>query len=194
MKIRSEYGVLSNVINTITEKENIDYIIMGTKGASGIKKMLVGSNTADVVKTVKSPIIAIPKKTAFLPPVKIAFATDHKQLKNETLLSPLAELVKQFHSKLYIVYVHPKEKIFQLANANGSIQLHKIDKKIQTNYYNIENKNVVEGIEQFVKNYRIDMLALVSKEHRFFENIFRTSVSQEISMLTDIPLLILHEN
>lgn len=51
----SWHGGLFNVINNLSKKKNIDYVVVGSKGASGLEKFLVGSNTLDVMKRVKIP-------------------------------------------------------------------------------------------------------------------------------------------
>ncbi|TAL60147.1 MAG: universal stress protein, partial [Bacteroidetes bacterium] len=53
-KIECEYlnneGFTLDVILKAIEKQKPDLVIMGTKGASGIKEVLIGSNTAKVIE------------------------------------------------------------------------------------------------------------------------------------------------
>ena len=46
--------------NHIVERDNIDVVIMGTKGETNRKEITFGSNTLQVIKYVKCPVLAIP--------------------------------------------------------------------------------------------------------------------------------------
>jgi nucleotide-binding universal stress UspA family protein len=49
VKTDVEQGLLIDTIVSKTENHQIDLVVMGTKGASGIKEYLVGSNTAKLI-------------------------------------------------------------------------------------------------------------------------------------------------
>ena len=49
----SDYNFFIESIRKHVEEKNIDCIVMGTKGASGLKKIIAGSNTGDVITKVK---------------------------------------------------------------------------------------------------------------------------------------------
>ena len=44
---------------SVVEDKAIDYVVMGTKGATGAKEVLFGSNTVHVFKKVKCPVLAL---------------------------------------------------------------------------------------------------------------------------------------
>jgi nucleotide-binding universal stress UspA family protein len=69
-------GFLVDIINQLNQKNSYDLIVMGTKGASGLKEVFLGSNTSQVIHKVKSPVMAIPEKALFHPIQNIAYATD----------------------------------------------------------------------------------------------------------------------
>ena len=55
IKQRSEYGWFASTVHKITEEEDFDFVVIGTKGASGLRKFLIGSNTGDIVNKAKCP-------------------------------------------------------------------------------------------------------------------------------------------
>lgn len=63
----SRYGNLIVQINTIARAAaNIDLIVMGTRGASGMMELFFGSNTADVIEQVRvCPVLAVPSKARY---------------------------------------------------------------------------------------------------------------------------------
>ncbi len=56
-----EEGLLTMVVKTVTENEDIDLIVIGTLGASGWKETLVGSNTERVIRHADCPVLVIPE-------------------------------------------------------------------------------------------------------------------------------------
>ena len=69
------------ILTTIKEK-NVDLVVMGTKGASGVTGAIFGSNTARVIEKATCPVIAVPAETPGLsahgstpPPVLAAGAS-----------------------------------------------------------------------------------------------------------------------
>jgi nucleotide-binding universal stress UspA family protein len=61
-----KHGFTSEVILEISEKIKPDLIIMGTKGASGIKAVIRGSNTARVIENTNCPTIVQFQKRQYL--------------------------------------------------------------------------------------------------------------------------------
>ena len=56
----SAFNTLTAEIDALFEGNIMDLIVMGTKGASGLKEVLFGSHTIHVLKNTKCPVIAIP--------------------------------------------------------------------------------------------------------------------------------------
>lgn len=53
------------------KEQKIDLVVMGTKGASGVTEILIGSNTADVIEKCHCPVLAIPAESDFKTPTKV---------------------------------------------------------------------------------------------------------------------------
>ncbi len=74
VKIRVEEGYLYSSVRNVANEENVDLVVMGTKGASGMGEFLLGSNTEKVIRTSPCPVLAVPEhirhfapKVALLP-------------------------------------------------------------------------------------------------------------------------------
>ncbi|MGY6559953.1 MAG: universal stress protein [Nitritalea sp.] len=53
-------GTVATAVTAMAYREDFDLIVMGTQGASGLKKALMGSNTGQVIKEAMTPVLAIP--------------------------------------------------------------------------------------------------------------------------------------
>lgn len=70
------YGNPYHKISHTVAEEKADYIIMGSKGASGLKEFLLGSNAARMVRFADCPVIIIKDQTYVSNIKSLAFATD----------------------------------------------------------------------------------------------------------------------
>jgi len=52
--------IINSIRKQVAEKK-IDYIVMGTRGASGINKLAIGSNTGNVITKVKCTTLVVPE-------------------------------------------------------------------------------------------------------------------------------------
>ena len=52
-------GLPSEEIVRVAEKEEVDMIVIGTRGHSGIKRLMIGSVTDRVIRTCTCPVLAV---------------------------------------------------------------------------------------------------------------------------------------
>ena len=59
------HGNFITTLKKITAIQQPDLIVMGTKGASGLKKILIGSNAVKVIENINTPVFVIPETARF---------------------------------------------------------------------------------------------------------------------------------
>jgi len=59
--LRVEEGFLHTCLRNVAQEDDVDLIVMGTKGSSGMNEFLIGSNTEKVIRTAPCPILAVPE-------------------------------------------------------------------------------------------------------------------------------------
>ena len=102
----SKEDSLVHAINKIVKSNSIDMIIMGTKGATGAKGVLMGSNTVKVLKNIKNcPVLIIPEEAEFTTLSQIAFATDFKRTYHTGELKPIITLTRENEAALRVMHV-----------------------------------------------------------------------------------------
>lgn len=82
-------------IKRMIDKNNVDLVVMGSKGAKGLKELLVGSHTEKIIRRASCPVITIKGKTELSELQTIMFATD---LSEETIKT--ANIVREFQELL----------------------------------------------------------------------------------------------
>jgi nucleotide-binding universal stress UspA family protein len=75
LETRIEEGFLFAAIRRVAQEEEVDLIVMGTKGSSGVAEFFVGSNTEKVIRTSPCPVLAVPQNSAEFNPTTVVLAT-----------------------------------------------------------------------------------------------------------------------
>ena len=115
-------------IIALAAEEDAGMIVMGTHGATGLKKVLFGSNTAHMISRSPIPVLAIPVDYAWKTVEKIVYASDLEHLEAELKqVIPFAigfyDQVccgNAFHFILFTLYfiAHIKPLIFNVTNGS----------------------------------------------------------------------------
>lgn len=189
----STYDFFVDTVKREAENKNIDLIIMGTKGASGIKKVTLGSNTGDVITKIKCPLLAVPEDTTYHKPREIAFPTDYHIKYDMKVLDTLLQMVEMNRSILRILHISKKGEELsdeQLANKDF---LHDYLKDVDHSFHSLTGSKLETAVQCFTESRDIDMIAMVAKNLNFFQRILFRPAVEEISYHTKVPFLVLHE-
>ncbi len=189
----SRYGTLENSISRTCNELIVNFVVMGTHGASGLKKALIGSNTQSVIENVSIPVISVPRNWIYRPIKNIVYATDLQRLENAEILKPICALAEEANATIHIVYV---------AKSHSEIDLEKeVEKLPLNNYFSgrerkfnvIESHNVADGVDSYVKEIDADIVVMIPKEASFWESLFKRSVTEQLAFQSKIPLLSLRD-
>ena len=140
----------------------IDMIIMGSKGASGIEKVVFGTVAGTALNWAKVPVLVVPPQHGFQAPEDIVLALDDKEVSQE-VLSPLQKLALGFGAKVTVL----KVKSSWSKKGNNKIDLPL--EGIETNYQEVRLLNSVnESINDFVEKEGCDLLCMVRRGKGLF--------------------------
>lgn len=176
------------------EKERFDLIVMGTKGAdSGIRKMLIGTVTADAIGKSSIPILSVPLLYELKKPETLLLATDQFE-KDEQLFLELTNLAKIFSSSIKIVLVKDKEEerdgeMLEKELKGFQFFLQSKFPEITFESEQIEGDDFEETIESYCELHDIDMIAMVSYPKSFWEKLFRKGNTKTMAFHSSIPIL-----
>ena len=190
MDVDAIVGELNNVTNQVIRKNNAELIVMGTKGATGLKEIFVGSNASEIIQSSIKPVLAIPEDAPIKKPETFVLAADYENLENISALEPLRNLVKSVDGKLMVVNVQSNddgEIIFNPVSEKLAIEDYFED--IDHSYHEITNESVSEGLNDFVNSSNADVLAMIPEKNNFFMKIFHKSVTKQMVLHSQIPLL-----
>jgi len=191
-----EYGFFIPTIKKYLEENDIDLIVMGTKGASGLKEKVVGSNAGDVITRVQCNTLVVPIQVELSKPREIAFPTDFNIFYSMKILRPMEEMVKLGKAQFRIMNALKEGDGLNLEQEkNKEYLLDFMDDTFPENYsfHTITNQKVKEAIQCFVESRDVDMMIMVAKNLNFIQQILFDSIVERISFHTKIPFYVIHE-
>ncbi|MCJ7465952.1 MAG: universal stress protein [Maribacter sp.] len=190
----SKSDTLVNAVKEMVLKHDIDLIIMGTQGATGAKEIFIGSNTVEVLKNCTGcTMMAVPSTYNFQSFKTMVFPTDFTRSYRKQQLSPIIELATLWKSKILVLHVALEFVLSDIQKANKEILKARF-LNLAYDFQNVEMEvNVAKTIENYVANTRADLMAIIWRQHTFWENIIGETVVKKIVFHTDVPLLVLPE-
>lgn len=169
---------LINAIGRTVIEKNIDYIFMGTKGASGLKEVFIGSNTMKVIKEITfCSLIAVPEGYTFKKRNKIIFATGYEHLYEKYALLPMINIARLWDSKIIITHVKSKDEITSEQRVAKKI----LEKKLKGITYTIvevaNSTEIIASINKIIEEEEnVGMVVILEYGHNLIEKITHKNI------------------
>jgi nucleotide-binding universal stress UspA family protein len=176
-------------ITQVSKDYEIDLIVMGSHGNSGVEELLIGSTTEKVVRKSDIPVLVIKKDISNFDPVNIVFASDFTD-ESKKPFEKLLKFIKVFDSKLHLVTI---------CTPNSFKPTHVIEKAMNefiaefdlTNYsthiYN--DTNIEKGIINFSNSVNADIIGMCTHGRTGFAHFFNGSISEGLVNHTVRPVI-----
>jgi nucleotide-binding universal stress UspA family protein len=190
------HNVLGDVVEeleTMCKNYRPFAVVMGTKGAGAIERMIIGSSTLAAIKRLDVPVLIVPPGASYKPIHKIGFACDFNHVKDTIPVTEIEGLVNTFNASLHILNVDYNEKHFTGDLTAELTEMQELIGHLHPKYNYINSKHVEEGINAFADANHIDLLLTVPKKHNFWESIFRKSQSSELVLHSHLPIVAVHK-
>ena len=184
----TSFNTLTDELKVFIEKNEIDLIIMGTKGVSGAHEILFGTNTIHVINKVKCPVLAIPEDYNFKPPVDILFPTDYKIDFDHRHLDIIKTIALKYKSKIHIVHVSSSELNYE--QSKNSVTLERLLLEYDDAYETVRDNYIPEAINSYQHKNNTQLLMMINNKHSFFENLFFKPVISRIGLHLKTPFLV----
>lgn len=193
-EIVSKSDNLVNAVKEMLSKKVIDLIAMGTQGATGAKKVFIGSNTVKVLKQVKDyPILVVPDDYNFQMLKSLVFSTDFSKKYGKHQLSLLTELAKLWKTAIQVVHVSLEIELNDQQKINLKLLKERLkDLEVTCSTIDFE-ADVAHSLEKFIAETNVDLITLVRYPHTLWEKVIGNPVVKKMTFHTQIPLLILPE-
>lgn len=184
-------GKTVDILLEVAKEKKVDLIIMGTKGASGIKEALLGTNTAEVISSSHYPVLAVPEKANFSGIKDVVFAAEFSSSNELRKLNTTTAIFKNFSPDMTILELADgvrKEQLLEMASDNGVRQV------IEQSRFESpcgDKKDKEKCIRQYLKSNPADILCLSRKKKGFLQSLFSEDYVKELTYHADLPMLVI---
>lgn len=187
-------GNVTDELENLCEKINPFAVVMGTKGSSGVERILFGSNTLTAIRHLNWPVICVPPGKTFGNGIKkIGFACDFRDVVKTTPTHFIKDFVREFGAELHVLNVDHDNKHFKPETPEQSILLHTMLEDAKPSYHFIEHADIEDGINEFAEKNNLDLIITIPKKHKLLQGIFKPSSTKQLVYQAHVPVMCVHE-
>jgi nucleotide-binding universal stress UspA family protein len=189
----AEQGSLVDDIERIVADNSVDLIVMGITGSSRIKQVFMGTNTLNVIRHVKTPVMIVPPEAKFTGLKNVVFTSDFKDVMNTTPFASLKAILDLFNPMLHIVNVDKDHYIELTEEYKRERAL--VDEQLSDyshEFYFLRTYDFLDGIDMFVQTKNIDAIITVPKHHNFLSQLFVVTHTKKLAYHSHIPIIAIH--
>jgi nucleotide-binding universal stress UspA family protein len=167
----------------------VDLIIMGSHGARGFRRGIVGSNTQRIVRLAPMPVLVIKQPIEDLHLQDVVFASNFSAADVEKFdaFRPVLDL---FDPRIHLVKINTPKSFERSADTNRAIdaflQRHELRKFTATIYNDL---SIEEGILNFARDIDADLIAMATHGRTGFFHVVNGSLTEDIVNHTNHPVL-----
>lgn len=189
-KTIAAFGSLVDEVNEWVNQENIDVVVMGTRGNTNNRSLTFGSKTLQVLKYVHCPVMAIPEGYAYHAPREILFPTNYMVPYKRRELKLLCEMSGSFRSTIHFLYIDPAKELSN-RQADNKHFLEGCLSKPELAFETTSEKDKSIAITKYVVHKKIDLLVIVNSRHSYLKDMLYQSTIDKIGLHLKIPFLVL---
>lgn len=175
-----QFGAVSTTIQEYIKDNDIDLVIMGSTGASGLKEYFVGSNAERVVRMSPVPVLVV--KDYYEHPIKNIVLPNTLDVEHqEGFMIKVKDLQEFFKAKLHVVYINTANN-FVVDNVIRP-QLQEFAERYMLKNYtlNVFNHLSTEGgAIEFTKMISGDLIAIGTHGRRGLNHFFKGSIAEDL--------------
>jgi len=189
-----EMGLAVDEIIEFTRVHQIDLIVMGTGGASGLSEVFLGSNTAKVIENATCPVISIPLTYDFSKhpnAPELHYAMDITDIDIVSLLQ-LHHFTKLLETPLTFVHILKEPDIERKELISEATQF--LSVRFQNLSFQIHYAlDTLTGLKEYTDQNPNILFAMTTHKRGFLEKLVTKSFTTSVAYLANLPLLALHK-
>lgn len=164
----------------------VDCIVMGTTGEGGILDKIFGSISSHVARKAHCPVLLVPNGAKWQGARNILYATDYND-GDIAMIERISDILGADQPDIHLVHInnapahyHVNDLTFENQQV-GKVHMAKID-----------TSNPVMAINRYAKENKVDLVVMATAHRPFFEDLFHSSMTKQMALHTEVPLLVVH--
>ena len=186
---RLKYGHPFEKVNELITDEKVDWIVIGSNGASGIKEFFVGSLTERVIRHASCPVITVKGKANISSMKSLVFASSLFEDEDWVALKA-KELQELLDLNMHIVKVKTPHNYL-----TEEVAKEQLGKFVKRNFLERCSKSTIkadypeEGIVAFAEEVKAGMIVMGTHAKTGLAHLFGGSRAEDVANHSDIPVV-----
>ncbi|MBL85078.1 MAG: universal stress protein UspA [Winogradskyella sp.] len=169
-----------NEIKDACKEFDIDLIVMGSHGATGLKEMFIGSNAEKVVRSSDVPVLVIKNKHQSFNIKNFVFASDFKNDNKETYQQAV-KFAELFDAKIHLLLVNTANNFITTHESRTRINDFISGQSFENYTINVHNDfSIEQGILTFSQEIDADLIGISTHGRQGIAHFFNGSISEDL--------------
>ena len=170
--------------------EDPDMIVLGTKGASGLRELFVGSVAAEVLENAEVPVLVVPEGAIFdgsIDRVACGISYDEYSQGAVRLMHQMAQVMQ---AELIVFNTNTSHT----EGLSHRMELFRESTRDLTGirYEDVSGESFESATLNFLRENDVDLFAMVSKRRGWLQELFHYNKLKQFAYHGKIPILVLH--
>jgi len=182
-----------SIINS-ANKSSVDLIVVGKKGESAFKEVLLGSTTTALIEKADCPVLAIPEKVSSREIKSMAYATALEEA-DVLAIEKLVGLARQLNATINVVHIATNDEYA------GEEQMEWFKELLQqkTNYDRLHftlrfSEDVFSALKEYLSEYNPDVIAMLERQgHSLIKSMWHRDIVKRMITESKFPLMTYHK-
>lgn len=187
-----EVGSTTFAIEEVVKRNDIDLIVMGSSGVSGLEEVMIGSNTEKVVRNSEVPVLVVKNDIEKIDFKKVLFATNF-ELENVTAYNKAKRFADSFNAQLKMVYINmPGNQFYSTSETRDHMRkfLNKVEVPLNDENVRIYNDySIQEGVLNASRDDKFDLIAMPTHGRKGLSHFFNGSIGEDVVNRSDSPVI-----
>lgn len=178
---------VTEMVKRFIDKNPTNMIVMGSRGASALKKARLGGTAVSVIDECNVPVLTIPALAQYKNLQHIVYASDLKNVQKE--LDIILEFAKIYGSHVHMIHVVPAIDKKVEASKNSVEEIIRKVNYAKLDFKLILDEDIPAAIDTYIQETKADLLTTFTHHLSLIEKLFAKSVTRTLAYLGTIPLL-----
>jgi nucleotide-binding universal stress UspA family protein len=181
-------GFAGEEIVRLTKSGRFDLIVMGTTGEAGFLGRVLGQVSTHVAQQSTCPVLFVPRGVTHRSFQNVLYAAKY-QPGDEGVMRWISKWTIYFSANLHLVHVvESKGNGFNFDTVEIEKLFHRNGQTVHV--ASIKSESVIDGLNQYARDQKIDLVVLTALQRRFYERFFHRSVTKRLLINSKLPLLV----
>lgn len=181
------FGGFKRELEKFITDHQIEAAVLGLSTKNKISKFIYGSHGVNIAGKITCPVIIVPSSYKNHKLTNVALAVDSNEKLIGSSLKGFGKFIENSKTKLSVLHVRTEDELFHPVKTTLKIngQTFSINEK--------RAKDLQNGIKKYCAITNCDMVAIISKKHSVFYDLFIESNTKKVAFAAKVPVISIHE-